>query len=659
VPPRRFADAAETPDLAFSSERAMVRKGLRGFFAALVVALALLVPAATATGSGGTLHLRPAGFVPHLGTMDSLTHAPLAPLPFAAPSLLTFDANYANLINRYFADVAHDSGMNTNVYSTDPQYTDGTGAAQYASTFGGSIVTRDPLPASSCNDTVPGLSDPVCLDDAQLQAEIQTVLTANGWHGSASTMFFLMTPNGFGSCSEPGNANAPNQCSTNAYCAYHSAFTDAQGEPVIYANQPYDATITSGAGTCNSGESPNADDADSTINTISHEHNEAITDPFLNAWYTNAEQAEDGDLCAWQFGATSGTAPALYNQTINGDDYYLQQEYSNADTGCVQKFGGTPSAIAPGSGTPPLAPHGGPVMHTNTTYAIYWLPTAGSTAAPAVTGTAAVNQALTSSAGSWTAAPTSYSYQWQRCLPTGAGCANIPGATASTYTLTSADAGNVVRSTVSATNVNGSSAYTASALSGVVVPLPAATAVPVISGVAAAGKQLSVSSGTWNTPATFGYQWLRCAGNGTACAAVGGATGTSFFLLGGDAGHTFEVIVTATNAAGTGQTLSKRSALVAGVPRAKKAPRIAGHARVKKRLTARKGTWSGPPKRYRYQWLRCNAHGGHCKSIRHATHSTYRLTSGDIGHRLRVRVTATNAAGSKRVTSRPTRRVGR
>lgn len=608
------------------------------------------MPAATATGSDGRLHLRPAGVVPHLGVGTSALHGLANPIAFAAPTFLTFDANYVSLINRYFADVAHDSHLGTNVYSAYPQF---TGDANYNSTFGNSVIARDPLPANGCDDTDLGLSDPVCLDDAQLEAEIQNVMTADGWHGNGSTMFFLMTPTGVGSCFLPGDAtSSPDQaCSTDAYCAYHSAFTNSQGESVIYANEPYDATT--GGGFCSSGESPNGDDADATINTISHEHNEAITDPFLNAWYTtDPAPAENGDLCAWTFGTTSGVAGALYNETINGNHYLLQQEFSHADSDrCVQFLGGPTTPVPAQNGTPPLVNHGGPVMHTNTTYAIYWLPTAGNTVPPAVTGTAAVNQVLTSSAGSWNGAPTSFAYQWQRCLPGGTSCANIPGATASTYTLTSADGGNVVRSTVSATNVNGASPFAASAISSAVIPLPAATAPPVISGVAAAGKSLSVSTGTWNTPATFTYQWLSCSANGTACAAVAGATDNSYFLLGEDAGHTLEVVVTATNAAGTGQTLSKRSALVVGVPHLKKAPRISGRTRVAGRLTVSKGTWSGPPRSYRYQWLRCNARGGGCRSIPRATHPTYRASSTDVGHRLRVRVTAINPAGRKTATS--------
>jgi hypothetical protein len=538
---------------------------------------------------------------------------------FWVPTGFSVDANYESLINRYFQDVAAASNSQANVYSAATQYYDTAASIQYATTFGGTYVDTNPFPPSGCNDLHGGIQDPVCLTDQQLRVEIQHVLATTGWHGSTSAMFFLMTPKTVGSCFDGTNVD----CTTNTYCAYHSDFADTSGEPVIYANQPYNATTTG----CSYGESPNGDDADATINTISHEHNEAISDPFGDAWYSNdANGDEVADICLGNFGtATGGAAGAEYNQVINGDHYWLQEEYSNDDGGCVQQYVPT------------------------TTPATF--------SAPVLSGLAAQGQTLSTSAGSWQHAPTGYAYQWLRCGPNGSGCANIAGATGSTYQLSAADAGQVVRSRVTATNGVGVSTPAVSAISSVVIPLPAATAPPVISGVPAAGKSLSVSTGTWNTPATFTYQWLSCNASGTGCAAVAGATDNSYFLLGEDAGHTLQVVVTATNAAGAGQAMSKRSALVVGVPHLKKAPRISGRTRVAARLIVSKGTWSGPPKSYRYQWLRCNARGGGCKKIRHATHSTYRAASADFGRRLRVRVTASNAAGSKMATSAASRRI--
>jgi hypothetical protein len=72
------------------------------------------------------------------------------------------------------------------------------------------------------------------------------------------------------------------------------------------------------------------------------------------------------------------------------------------------------------------------------------------TVAPAVTGTVTVGQVLTSNTGTWLNSPT-YAYQWRR-----AGNANIPSATAATYTLVTADKGYVVECEVTATNGAGS-----------------------------------------------------------------------------------------------------------------------------------------------------------------------------------------------------------
>jgi streptogramin lyase len=71
--------------------------------------------------------------------------------------------------------------------------------------------------------------------------------------------------------------------------------------------------------------------------------------------------------------------------------------------------------------------------------------------------------------GEWSGPPTSYSYQWQRCNSAGAECANISGATSSSYTPVAADVGKKLRITETATNEVGSTEATSPA-SGVVTP---------------------------------------------------------------------------------------------------------------------------------------------------------------------------------------------
>jgi hypothetical protein len=179
----------------------------------------------------------------------------------------------------------------------------------------------------------------------------------------------------------------------------------------------------------------------------------------------------------------------------------------------------------------------------------------------------------------------------------------------------------------------------------------------VLSGVSAVGKKLSTTSGTWNSPVTIAFQWLRCAADGSGCTAVPGATASTYVLATADSGHTFEARISATNAAGATAALSNRSTVVVASPSAEKPPHISGRAKVGKKLSGGHGSWANSPTGYRFQWLRCNAHGGSCGLIGRATHSSYRLTSHDAGHRLRLRVTATNAAGSRMATSAPTKRV--
>jgi hypothetical protein len=241
------------------------------------------------------------------------------------PPGYSVSANYRTLNDRFLADVAADSGRTTNVYYSDTQYYQGSTTktyVKYSSTFGGSYVDTRPFPASGCTDTVPETT--VCLSDAQLQQEVTNAKSANGWVSNPSTLFFVFTPKNVGSC-------AGTDCAFTVYCAYHSWY--GSGSTVtLYANQPYTDTVPAD---CDVGQHPNGDEADPTINVVSHEHNEAITDEQGNAWYDLAGY-ENGDKCAWDFGTALGnTGSGLYNQVINGHFYYLQREYSNAHSNCV------------------------------------------------------------------------------------------------------------------------------------------------------------------------------------------------------------------------------------------------------------------------------------------------------------------------------------
>lgn len=96
------------------------------------------------------------------------------------------------------------------------------------------------------------------------------------------------------------------------------------------------------------------------------------------------------------------------------------------------------------------------------------------------------------------------------------------------------------------------------------------------------------------------------------------------------------------------------AATTASVPSNTRLPAISGTARDGSILSAGKGDWAGSPTSYTYQWQRCDTAGGGCTPIAGANSFRYTVAPADIGHRLRVVVTATNSAGSGSAASRPT-----
>lgn len=110
-------------------------------------------------------------------------------------------------------------------------------------------------------------------------------------------------------------------------------------------------------------------------------------------------------------------------------------------------------------------------------------------------------------------------------------------------------------------------------------------------------------------------------------------------------------------ACSVGQQLALRPSGVSvfpGAPASTAPPTIGGTAAVGQRLTASPGSWSNSPSSIAYHWRRCNAAGDACADIAGAAASSYVAVSADAGHRLRVAVVASNAAGPGSAVSAPT-----
>jgi hypothetical protein len=184
--------------------------------------------------------------------------------------------------------------------------------------------------------------------------------------------------------------------------------------------------------------------------------------------------------------------------------------------------------------------------------------------------------------------------------------------------------------------------------------VPGNTAPPTITGTPEKGMTLTAHNGTWTGgTTTYFYRWQRCASDGAGCANVPGASTKRYTVASADVDHTVRVRVTASNADGQAAALSKTSDLVSDkrAPKVTAHPTVSGTPRPGEELTASNGTWTGGATTFTYQCQRCDASGAGRVDVAGATGKTYGAGATDVGHTMRVAVTAKNLAGSTTVSS--------
>jgi hypothetical protein len=185
---------------------------------------------------------------------------------------------------------------------------------------------------------------------------------------------------------------------------------------------------------------------------------------------------------------------------------------------------------------------------------------------------------------------------------------------------------------------------------------PSNTTAPSITGTPRVGETLTAQNGTWaNAPTAYQYQWQRCNAAGVACANVPGAVDRTYLLGTSDRGRTMRVRVTASNVDGSANARSAPTGVVAAstAPQNTARPTVEGPAQVGETLTAEDGTWTNSPTAFAYEWQRCDIDAVSCAPVAGANGKTYGVRTADIGFRLRVVVTARNAAGAGEATSVP------
>lgn len=172
---------------------------------------------------------------------------------------------------------------------------------------------------------------------------------------------------------------------------------------------------------------------------------------------------------------------------------------------------------------------------------------------------------------------------------------------------------------------------------------PVNTAAPQIQGTPTQGQTVTCTQGTWtNSPTGYSFVWQR---NGSP---IGGATSSSYVIQAADVGQNLTCVVTASNAAGSGQASSAAVVPVASVqaPVNQTRPVISGTAAVGNVLSCSQGTWTNSPTGYAYAWTRNG-------STVVGSASSYTVQAADAGQVLTCSVTASNAAGATTAVSDP------
>jgi hypothetical protein len=183
------------------------------------------------------------------------------------------------------------------------------------------FVTGNVSFAGSSNDNY---SHGTALSDAQIE---QVVAATNPTDTNA--IYFVLTS---------ADVNATSGFCTQ-YCGWHDHATIG-GKDIKYAFIGNPDRCPSSCEEQTTSPNGNAG-ADGMASIISHEMEEAISDPDLNAWYDRSGE-ENADKCAWTFGNESTASNgSKYNQTFGGHNWLIQRNWNASTQGCQRVLGST------------------------------------------------------------------------------------------------------------------------------------------------------------------------------------------------------------------------------------------------------------------------------------------------------------------------------
>ncbi|HET9720238.1 MAG TPA: DUF1906 domain-containing protein [Solirubrobacteraceae bacterium] len=283
--------------------------------------------------------------------------------------------------------------------------------------------------------------------------------SAAGWHMIPIYVGLQAPGNGCGCASI-----SPSSATSEGIAAANDAVTQAQadgfgaGNPLYYDMENYTRGTTSTSAVLNFLRGWTAQvHADGYLSGVYSNDSSGITD-LVNQWGTGYPEPDEVWAANWNGSASTS------------DPYIPSSEWANHQR-LHQYTGGHDET------------YGGKTLNIDNDYldsatAAFGAGAAAASAAPAnisaptITGNPYVGQTLYEHHGAWSGAPSSYSYQWYRCAPTGAGCTAIGGATGQAYVLQSADLNETIRVAETAANTIGTGQPASSAQTAGVRPAP-------------------------------------------------------------------------------------------------------------------------------------------------------------------------------------------
>ena len=287
----------------------------------------------------------------------------------------------APYVEQFLRDVADGSGGLGSPFSIATQYTDAGGHAANSSLYGGGYDFAAGYPANGCTvsgthhyASTPGglvdLPNDICLTDAQIQSELQSMVTQNGIIGRTqpghTPVLVLLTPPGVETCldssgdlcsanSDPTQAPGSGANHAPQFCSYHSQ-VNVGGTVLDYVVQPWSTQTACDEPDAQPSLPTGAVDPDTLaqamgarlVSPLSEAMIATMVNPGLNGWFAlDGSEINDNGCVPLSLG--------LDKATVGPSTYYLQREFNNAGlmvddpfvAACAPSVGLDPQFVVP------------------------------------------------------------------------------------------------------------------------------------------------------------------------------------------------------------------------------------------------------------------------------------------------------------------------